>query len=371
MALTSLEAISEKLSEKRKSDLENILSISGSAAISKNDYGITIVDDTNVASSLLFKPLTKTKLDTEELVKAINVELTELKPNIPKPKLDLVPKPIYDAKVQEVNVLRIQVSDLESIISDLNSQISELENQVQMEVNMRLVLEQTNDVLQNQMSVLGLTIGEFASSISIALQKSVDEGILRASLQSQNAGYKAQIEALIKQIDSLNAIIEGLQSQLGAVQQQQIIQQNTANAAAAAGGDVVNDVVVSKFSPKDTVEGNTIRVRFKNNTGYTLFEWGNTLDLVNNDNSPVTITLVHNHPANQNFLTIPENNFTLEAGAKKTIKLKANLSGCSYGSRDHSKEYDGTFTVNVKRADGSEKGKDYKSKVQIMHPSSF
>lgn len=371
MALTSLEAISQKLSEKRKTDLENILSISGSAAITKNDYGITIVDDTNVASSLLFKPLTKTKLDTEELVKAINVELTELKPNIPKPKLDLVPKPVYDAKVEEVNSLRIQVQDLNDEINSLNSQIDGLRGQLQNEINQRYVFEQLNTVLQNQITTLGATINEFASQIGVSLQKSVDESILRASLQSQNAGFKAQIEALIKQIDSLNAIIEGLQAQLGAVQQQQAIQQSTANAAAALGGDVVNDVVVSKFSPKDTVEGNTIRVRFKNNTGYTLFEWGNTLDLVNNDNSPVTITLTHTQPDGQNFLTIPETNFTMEAGSKKTIKLKANLAGCKYGSRDHSHEYDGTFVVNVKRADGSEKGKDYKTKVQIMHPSSF
>ena len=139
MALTSLEAISEKLSEKRKSDLENILSISGSAAITKNDYGITIVDDKNVASSLLFKPLTKTKLDTEELVKAINVELTELKPNIPKPKLDLVPKPLYDAKVEEVNSLRIQIQDLNNEIDSLNSQIDGLQSQLQYEKNQRLI----------------------------------------------------------------------------------------------------------------------------------------------------------------------------------------------------------------------------------------
>lgn len=371
MALTSLEAIAQKLSEKRHSDLETILSISGSAAITKNDYGITVVDDTNIASSLIFKPLTKTKLDTTELVKAINVELTELKPNIPKPKLDLVPRPMYDAKVEEVNALRIEVADLNLQIADLESQINLLEAQLQYEVSQKLIIEQLNDILQNQMATLGATISDFASQIGISLQKSVDESILRASLQSQNQGFKAQIEALIKQIDSLNSIIEGLQSQLGAVQQQQAIQQSTANAAAALGGDVVNDVVVAKFTPKDTIEGNTIRVRFKNNTGYTLFDWGNTLDLVNNDNSPVTITLTHNPPTGQNFLTIPETNFTMDTGTKKTIKLKANLAGCSYGSRDKSKELDGTFVIKVKRADGSEKTKDYKTKVQIMHPSSF
>ena len=38
MALTSLESIAEKLKEKKQLELENILKISGSAAITKNEY---------------------------------------------------------------------------------------------------------------------------------------------------------------------------------------------------------------------------------------------------------------------------------------------------------------------------------------------
>ena len=59
--MTNLEAISIKLEEERKSKLESILSISGSETIAKNEYGVTIVDDTNVASSLVFKSLNKPK----------------------------------------------------------------------------------------------------------------------------------------------------------------------------------------------------------------------------------------------------------------------------------------------------------------------
>ena len=70
MALTPLETIAQKLSDKRKEDLESILKISGSAAVSKNEYGVTIVDEQNVASSLVFKPLTKTNIDNIELLKA-------------------------------------------------------------------------------------------------------------------------------------------------------------------------------------------------------------------------------------------------------------------------------------------------------------
>ena len=98
MALTSLEAIALKLEEKRNTDLENILKVSGSAAVSKNEYGVTVVNEDNIASSLIFKPLVKSKLDNVELLKAIDTEVKELKPNIPTVNLDLVPKPLYDVK---------------------------------------------------------------------------------------------------------------------------------------------------------------------------------------------------------------------------------------------------------------------------------
>ena len=59
MPITSLEAISEKLKEQKELQLEEILMVSGSSAIKKNEYGITVVDDKDAASSLEFKPLLK------------------------------------------------------------------------------------------------------------------------------------------------------------------------------------------------------------------------------------------------------------------------------------------------------------------------
>ena len=84
MALTSIEAIAEKLQEERKNRLEEILISSGSQAIVKNNYGITIVDEKNVASSLVFKELNKDKYDEEEVKKAIDIEVKELKPLLQK-----------------------------------------------------------------------------------------------------------------------------------------------------------------------------------------------------------------------------------------------------------------------------------------------
>ena len=130
MAFTSIEAIAQKLSDDRKERLESILMVSGSEAVVKNEYNITVVDDTNVASSLLFKELKKDKYDEEELLKAIDVNVTELKPNIPKLKKDLVPKPLYDEEVKKVEDLRREVERINLIQTELSAIISELEAQV-------------------------------------------------------------------------------------------------------------------------------------------------------------------------------------------------------------------------------------------------
>jgi hypothetical protein len=377
MALTSLEVIAEKLKEKRDTELESILSISGSSAIAKNEYGITVVEDTNVASSLLFKPLTKMKMDEEELIKAIDVNVKELMPNIPKPKKDLVPKPLYDEEVQKVEDLRREVERLNLIQIELTSIINELEAQVTNLTNEKLVLEQINDLLVNQLNTTTGTITDFATQISTSLQKSVDESILRASLQSQNTGFQAQIKALIKQIDSLNSIIEGLQSQLGAVQQQQAIQQGTQAQAMAAGADVVNDVVIAKLSKKEDKDKSVICGRI-NAKGGNKWVNGESINFTNNDKQSVTITITTNATQGIQWFYPAQTSFELAAGAQQEIKLNineaaaANVDSKGGKSYSHSANYKGGgMKVSVKRSDGSEKEKTYPAEFDKMHPSSY
>jgi hypothetical protein len=370
---TSLEAIAQKLEEKRKEILEEILKVSGSAAISKNDYGITVVDDTKVASSLIFKELHKDKYDNLELVKAINVEVTELKPNIPIIRKDLVPKPLYDEQVVDNEDLRKIVDTLTTEVQNLNTTISDLESQVQSEINNRLAIEQSNDVLVNQLDTLSTTIEDFATQIQNAVQKSVEESILRASLQSQNTGFKAQIEALIKLVDSLNAIIEGLQSQLGAVQNQQAIQQSATNLAAAVGGDVINDVVIVKFT--SSAPGNEPKIKLKyKNARDEVYEWlaGETLDFTNNDTDDVVLNIVHNTSDGRNWFAIPTSNITIPAGGSKKVVLNFVPSGMGkWGKRDNTVEHAGNLNISVRRVDGSTKTKEYPTILRIAHPKSY
>jgi hypothetical protein len=381
MALTSLEAIAEKLADKRKDDLESILSISGSSAISKNNYGVTIVDAENVASSLLFKPLTKTKQDDAELVKAIDVEVKELKPTIPIPNLDLVPRPLYTEQVELNADLRKQVEDLTGQVTDLTGQVTTLTSEVETQINNRLNIEQTNDALVNQTESLTKVIGDFSTQIQNAVQKSVDESILRASLQAQNTGFKAQINALIKQIDSLNAIIEGLQSQLGAVQQQQAIQQSTAANAAASGADVFVNAVSAKFEGESSWTGQTTGLFAKINAKGYASKWvrNGTLKLTNNDKLPIKIEMSFKSVNGWNWLTIPKNNFDLAGGASDEIAFGINSravptsaeSSEGFWSWGSSTEYKGTLKLTITKADGTTQSKDYPAGFQKTNPGSY
>ena len=378
--MTNLEAISIKLQEEKNKQIESILSVSGSAAINRNEYGVNVVDKTNIASSLVFKGLTKDKYDTEELIKAVDVEVKELLPNIPNINLDLVPRPIYNEKVVENEDLRKQVRILNENVVVLNSRISTLESQVQTEINNRLSIEQTNDLLVNQIETLNATIEDFASQISTSLQKSVDESILRASLQSQKTGFKAQIEALIKQIDSLNAIIEGLQAQLGAVRQQKDLEAT----AQSQGGTIINKIVTANFSPKGSANDAVMGYKIKNARDRAK-EWvfGRNLKLINNDLEPVTVTLTtkfrtetlttvfNAYVKEQAWFKAPKESFKISAGSTEEITFIETPEKVLVDKRGNTEFFDGVLNIKVTRADGTSDSKDFKTRLKIAHPKSY
>ena len=370
------EILSEKIEKQKQSELENILKVSGSSAIAKNEYGVTIVNENDSASSLIFKSLNRDKYDSAELQKAVNVAVKELKPDIPVPNLDLVPKPLYDAEVKTNEDLRKKVADLTVTNEELNQQIAVLQALVEIEINKRLVIEQTNDALSNQINVLAKTIGDFALQISTAVQKSIDESILRASLQAQNKGFFAQITALIKQIDSLNSIIEGLQAQLGASQQQQAIVQGTRATALASGADMVLETVLIKVEPSAAKAEPPIKANISTN-GDAKWINGETIKFTNNDKDTVKVEISVSYPQNVRFFNVPETSFSVPAGGSKDIALTFNVKGAEgadarwvsaywglgYTESDSTDYTGGSMKVTVTNSAGKSEVKTYGIKL--------
>ncbi len=384
--MLAIEAIKEKLEIERKLKLEDILKVSGSNAISKTGYNITIVDDINVATSLLFKNLSKDKYDQSELVKAIDIEISELKPILPtvsSPKIDLAD---YNAALNVNDELRKDVEALQNEIVSLNGIIGNLNAQLDSVTNEKLSLEQINDVLVNQITTLSQTLDDFAIQIQNAIQKSVEESILRTSLQAQNAGFKAQLEALIKQIDSLNSIIEGLQSQLGAVQQQQAIEQSTQNQALESDASVINDVVIAKFIRKQsTTNEYDLYAKIKENRRGKApdSKWinGEGLLFINNDKLPIRVKIEVTYPENGRLRWFEVSNTDFEVPANSSgVEIKFKLvpnSANGYDSKpeflrySRSKNYTGELRATVTRADGTSQTKAYKSLMIKSHPDSY
>lgn len=359
--------------EQRKKQLEQVLISSGSNfEYNRTNPSAIVPNKTHVASSLLFKSLSKNKINQEELLKSINTEITELRPTIPEPNPeDLIPRSLLDEQIDLTNSLQEEVGNLSQTISDLEAQIAGLTADSGAKDNDILAVGQTNTVLANQIDTLTKTIEDLSNQIQNSIQKSVEESILRASLQSQNMGYKAQIEALVKQIDSLNSIIEGLQSQLGSIQQQQAITQASQNIAFAAGGDIINEVVIVKADPTSTPPESSIVGRINNLTGEFRWEWGQTLFVTNNDLNPVTVTITVFNPFGQNWLSSPKNVLELTPGVSEELLLIFTPGACTYTAGDFSKTFLSNVRISVKRRDGTEKAKNIETKINIMHPDAY
>lgn len=359
--------------ELRKIQLESILISSGSNASLKNQSNTAIVPNKdNIASSLIFKSLTKDRINEDSLAKAVNITISELKPTIPLPPTEeLVPKTLLDEQLVIADELTNQITDLNTMVSDMDSQIQNLKADLDAKGNEALGTEQTNDALSNQLDSMSETMDTFSNQLQTSIQKSVEESILRASLQAQNMGYKAQIEALIKQVDTLNSIIEGLQAQMGSIQQQQAISQASQNIAFAAGGDIVNEVVIVKSDPTSYPPESAIVGRINNGTGDYRWEFGQQLFITNNDLNPVTVTITVFNPSGQNWLSCPKNVFELTPGVSEELSLLLTPGGCTYTAGELSKTFLSNVRVAVKRRDGTEKARNLETKINIMHPDSY
>lgn len=396
MALTSLESIAEKLQEARHNRLEDILRASGSAAMVKNDYGITVVTKDDIASSLIFKQLSKPKLDEKELLKAIDTEVKELKPEIPEKLTDIVSKDTFDTQVATNTNLNNQVNSLNQTIATLNSQVTASIAKADAEVNNRLSVEQSNDALVNQISTITKTMQDSTAKIEFAVQRSLDESILRGSLQSQNVGYKRQIESLIKQVDSLNSMVEGLQSQLGAVQQQQTITNTITagvqGAAMATNSDIIFDIALVKmypYSPKGEIVGsarndNTLFTWF-NRRPNTVNRWesGQYFDITNTSQTEdidIFTEIVWpngsvNGKSRQEWFVPSLTNFTINRGQTSRIWFTIHPEGIIFPNNGDSATYNGTYTIKVRRPRSQfgwqTRSKDYPTKMQVLHKSKY
>jgi cell division protein FtsB len=166
------------------------------------------------------------KYNINEVSKAVDTVVDELAPKIPEAAPNVVSAESLDNANATIAGLQSQLADLSNQTTSLNNEINSLKTQAETDKNKRLSVEQENDIVVNQLDSLSKVLNQLTDQLSVALQKSIDESVMRTSLHAANQGYKAQIEAYIKQIDTLNNLIFGLQAQLGAIQEQRVLEQS-------------------------------------------------------------------------------------------------------------------------------------------------
>jgi len=241
---TPLENISVVLLEKRKNELNTILTQSGSSASTKTNAGVTIVSDSNIASSLVFQKLQTSTYDITELLKSINTSAVEINPNIPESNTNFVQKPVYDNQLLINSNIKIKINEITKIVDQLISIKDDYNSQIQFEKTQQTLIKSSNTLLATSIKSLKKTIEQFNTQIEEAIQKSLLESIKRTSIVAQNRGFSKEISALLKHVNTLNLLIQTINVQIATIETKTKIEGEAQAFAAEKNGIVLNSILV-------------------------------------------------------------------------------------------------------------------------------
>jgi hypothetical protein len=218
---------------------------SGSAAITSQDsegnhifYVKPIPEDFDGQTSGYVE---RPKYNEDELKKAVDVEVDELIPAVPREQPKVVPQKTYDnlqalysGSLAQVRNLEIQLNNANGEIQRLTTENENLVTQIDVERLLRATAENELDITNDKYVTL---VQDFQNSLS----KGIREGIERVSLEAQLRGLQAEKQTfselqsqLQNQLDTANGSISELQSQLVNSQQLLAAAQTQASASSTA-----------------------------------------------------------------------------------------------------------------------------------------
>ena len=392
---TPLENISVVLSAKRKNELNTILTQSGSSASTKTNAGVTIVNDSNIASSLVFQKLQSPAYDITELLKSINTSAVEINPNIPESNTNFVQKPIYDNQLLTNSNIKTKINEITKIVDQLISIKDDYNSQIQFEKTQQTLIKSSNTLLATSIKSLKKTIEQFNAQIEGDIQKSLLESIKRTSIVAQNRGFSKEITALLKHVNALNLLIQTINVQIATIETKTQIEGEARAFAAEKNGIVLNSILVVYW---DGFTSDVTQPKFYG-WGYNndrRMDWGNShgrLYFKNFDKESVKVNLSATFNKNKNTRNMsgeinqgpkwfefgeapgnvntkyPVGGFpnpglatTIPAETEKTIYMKFNPEACDpwdskgpdgfWGAISNTTTYYGWMQISSIRADG-------------------
>jgi hypothetical protein len=165
------------------------------------------IDLTNKSDETFTTKLYSDQFDKLQLEKSVNTKVTELIKPLPNAKLDLVPRPIYEAEVKLNTELNLQIVDLNTKVEDLTTKLNQKTSDSGSLYISNDFLKLQNANLENSLAAQNNIVAELRTGLSTAIQKAISENAERTGLEAENAGLVAQKTALLKQIDTLNNLV--------------------------------------------------------------------------------------------------------------------------------------------------------------------
>lgn len=254
---------------KNEEFLQRIQKEGSTALKGRNPFGVNVFSGSVTDDGVVSGQLTKTKYNTQELVKSVDTNIFELLPPEIPPTPDVVPRPIYNEALARISELEIDVENLNIEISDLTSLVSDLRVTTQ---SLRIDLD-GKDLLvasvenQNQQSIQQTQGSIF--DLQNSIQRATSEAIERTSIEAVNQSLLSQIDGLNSQIGSLNNTISDLSDRLVDTQNQLVFAQTVSNEQAeGAYGGADTGVTANPTITDSGVAPITWRGRPGNNDAY-------------------------------------------------------------------------------------------------------
>lgn len=317
------------------------IKVSGSLALKgKNDRGINIFSGSVADDGVISGKLVRPQYNVSELIKSVDVEITELIGRQAPNTGSFVTRSLYEEQLTFNEELSNELESSSLEITRLSSRVEEL-NATTQSLRVELDgLQVTNETLDRQLSTTQLTYSTASVDLQTAIQNSTQESIQRVSLSARNESLRQEVELLREQLFGRQAQLE---------------------AGAQSSGTLftVNSSPIIKPAEPPIRGSREINKRFLRSNQVKDIVWvnGETITIFNATDEELTVS-VSREGDSQWVKRI--SNKTIEGGGKISFKLELNQSAYN---NDSTKDKSGGLIFTGRTSDGAEESVTLSTKL--------
>lgn len=181
----------------KNEELLRNLQVSGSAAIlSRNRFGVHLFTEENLKDGVVGARLGRSAYNLDELQRSVDTTISELIPVEAEELPDTVLREVYQEVVDELAESVVQIQSLEEQVQNVESTLLLSASRVQELEQLNDELELQKSLLDNRLQVANDQIASITTELQYAIQKSTQEAINRVSLERRNENILNENERL-------------------------------------------------------------------------------------------------------------------------------------------------------------------------------